>query len=212
MRVVVFTNGDYGDESFYKAVLSDADFVICTDGGGNYLYRWGIKPQLLMGDMDSISEEALKGFRDRGVHIKLFPRDKDYTDTHLAIMEAMRLSPSEVVIVGGLGTRLDHILANLHLLFFLFKRGIRAKILNEFYEVSLISEGVNRFEVWGNKISLLPLSEEVEFASSEGLKWPLFGLRLSLETPIGISNEPTSSNFVIEVKKGLAFVFQVREG
>jgi len=212
MRVVIFTNGDYKDEAFYREVLKGGDFIICTDGGGNYLRRWGIRPNLIVGDMDSISPEVLEGFKRDGVDVRIFPKDKDYTDTHLAVIEALKLSPSEVLILGGIGTRLDHILGNLHLLFFLFKRSVKARLLNEFYEARVISQGESSFEIWGDKVSILPLTQEVEFEGSEGLRWPLYNLTLRLENPIGISNEPTSPNFKVKVKRGVAFLFQVKEG
>lgn len=210
-RVVIFTNGDYKDEGFYKEVLRGSDLLICADGGGDYLYRWGIKPDILIGDMDSISREALEGFKEAGVKVKAFPRDKDYTDTHLALIEAMERNPSDIVILGGIGSRFDHILGNIHLLFFALKRGYKAKLLNEFYEARLLSEGESLIEVWGEKISLLPLTPEVEFSQSEGLKWPLFGLKLTFEHPIGVSNEPVSPTVKIVVKRGIAILFQVRE-
>ncbi|MCS7234081.1 MAG: thiamine diphosphokinase [Synergistetes bacterium] len=211
MTIVIFTNGDYRDEEFYKGILKRADLIICADGGGDYLYKWGIRPDLLIGDMDSISKEALESFKGSGVEVKLFPSDKDYTDTHLALIEALRYAPSEVLILGGIGTRLDHIIGNIHLLLFALKRGVKAKLVNEFYEVQLISEGESLIEAWGEKVSLLPLTPEVKFSYSDGLKWPLLNLSLTFEHPIGISNEPLSPIFKIKVEEGIAILFQVRE-
>ncbi|MBC7332101.1 MAG: thiamine diphosphokinase [Synergistetes bacterium] len=211
MKVAIFTNGDYRDEGFYGKIIGKADLLICADGGGDYLYRWRIKPDILIGDMDSISKEALDYFEKSGVEIKRFPKDKDYTDTHLALIEAMKHGPSEVLIIGGIGTRLDHILGNLHLLFLALSKGYKAKLLNEFYEAQLIPEGEFTIDVWGDKVSLLPLTPEVEFSYSEGLKWPLFDLKLTFEHPIGLSNESTSSTIRIGVKRGIAIFFQVRE-
>lgn len=211
MRVFIFTNGDYENEAFYKEALKSADLIICADGGGYYLYKWGIKPHILIGDMDSIPEEALRFFEESRVLIKEFPPYKDYTDTHLALIEALEHEPSEVTIIGGVGKRLDHILGNVHLLFFALRRGVKAKLLNEFYEVTLLSPGESLIQVRGKKISVLPLTPEVEFSHSEGLKWPLSGLKLSLEHPIGISNEPLSSLIKVEVRMGIAILFQVME-
>lgn len=211
MRVFVFTNGDYESEAFYREALKSADLIICADGGGHYLYKWGIKPHILIGDMDSISDEALKFFREARVLIKEFPPDKDYTDTHLALSEALKHNPSEVTIIGGVGKRLDHIIGNIHLLFFALKNGVKAKLLNEFYEVTLLLPGESLIQVHGKKVSVLPLTPEVEFSFSEGLKWPLSGLKLSLEHPIGISNEPLSNWIRIGVKRGIAMLFQVME-
>ncbi|MCD6363111.1 MAG: thiamine diphosphokinase, partial [Synergistetes bacterium] len=94
MKILIFTYGDYKNERLYKSLLEEADLIICADGGGNYLYAWGIKPDILIGDMDSISAEALLYFEGAGVKIVRFPRDKDYTDSHLALLEALRFSPS----------------------------------------------------------------------------------------------------------------------
>ncbi|MBC7332814.1 MAG: thiamine diphosphokinase, partial [Synergistetes bacterium] len=203
--------GDYRDEGFYGKIIGKADLLICADGGGDYLYRWRVRPAILIGDMDSISKEALDYFEKSGVEIKRFPKDKDYTDTHLALIEAMKYGPSEILIIGGIGTRLDHILGNVHLLFLALSEGYKAKLLNEFYEAQLVAEGEFTIDVWGEKVSLLPLTPEVEFSYSEGLKWSLSDLRLTFEHPIGLSNEPTSSTVRIGVKRGIAIFFQVRE-
>ncbi|MCD6362723.1 MAG: thiamine diphosphokinase [Synergistetes bacterium] len=193
-------------------MLEGADLIICADGGGNYLYAWGVKPDILIGDMDSISAEALLYFEGAGVKIVRFPRDKDYTDSHLALLEALRFSPSEVIIIGGLGDRMDHNIANIHLLYLALKRGVRAKLVNERYEAIILKEGENRMEISGEKISLLPLTSKVIFSRSEGLKWKLDDLTFSLENPIGISNEPLGKEVIIDVKEGYAILFQVKEG
>ena len=212
MRILIFTYGDYKNESFYKSLLEEVDLIICADGGGNYLYAWGIKPDILIGDMDSISEEALRHFEGSGVDIKRFPRDKDYTDSHLALLEALKFSSSEVIMIGGLGDRMDHNIANIHLLYLALKKGVKAKLVNERYEAIVLEEGENRVEISGEKISLLPLTSEVIFSRSKGLRWRLDDLTFSLENPIGISNEPLGKEVIIDVKKGYAILFQVREG
>ena len=99
------------DFSGIKDVLNSEDYVICADGGWDIATELGILPNLLIGDFDSIKSPLPDGIET----IKFLP-EKDYTDLDLAIRTAVEKGYSHLTVIGGIGGRLDHTIANIQLL------------------------------------------------------------------------------------------------
>ncbi|HHY79606.1 MAG TPA: thiamine diphosphokinase, partial [Thermoanaerobacter sp.] len=129
MKVLIISNGDIKDYNFYEKLLKDVDMVICADGGANHAYQMKIKPDLIIGDFDSIKEEILEFYENEGVRIEKFPPMKDETDTQLAMLKAIELGATDVTFIGVIGERFDHSYANLSLLLYLLNRNIKGKIV-----------------------------------------------------------------------------------
>ncbi|MCL0032584.1 thiamine diphosphokinase [Peptococcaceae bacterium] len=204
MTVVIFAGGQIKNYDKIKRVLSKNSFIICADSGANHAYAMSLKPDLIIGDMDSVKPEVLEHFRKSGVIIKKYPCDKDKVDTELAIKQALNLNPSEILILGAIGNRLDHTLANVHLLLPAASFGVRAFIIDEHHKISLITKELPARIIGnvGGLISLLPISTEVCGVSSKGLKWELNNHKFSIGNPFGISNELVSNSAEIKVKNG----------
>ena len=84
------------------------------DGGVAFCYRHGILPTRIVGDFDTLDPEILAWYRERtGVGIRVYDPVKDATDTQIAVELAMELGSSHITILGGTGTRLDHVLGNI---------------------------------------------------------------------------------------------------
>ncbi|HKJ37197.1 MAG TPA: thiamine diphosphokinase, partial [Anaerolineales bacterium] len=115
-RIIIFANGDLPDIKKIPTILQDGDHIICADGGTRHALALDLKPDLVIGDMDSTGEVDLKKLQTDGVSIELFPQDKNETDLELAIQHALKLKAKEVVIIAALGGRLDQTLANISLL------------------------------------------------------------------------------------------------
>ena len=77
----------------------------------------GIFPLEIWGDLDSVTKEIIEKYRNNNVRIKKFPKDKDYTDGELILQHISKLNYDEIIIIGGLGGRIDHLLTNLNLIF-----------------------------------------------------------------------------------------------
>ena len=116
-------------------------FIIVADGGARLLMKYGLGADILLGDLDSIGEEALTYIQEHEIKVKKFPAKKDFTDTELALSYLVDEEYKDIVILGALGTRLDHELANLMNLKKLYKKGIRAKIEDDYNEVIYVEEG-----------------------------------------------------------------------
>lgn len=98
------------------ATFSKSDHWIGVDRGSLFLVERGIKPELAIGDFDSLNVDELAQVRLQAKEVISAPPEKDFTDTELAVMEALRRYPNEeIIIIGASGGRWDHFLANLWL-------------------------------------------------------------------------------------------------
>ena len=117
MTALIITGG-YESDSFIEEQLKSIqyDILIGVDSGLNYLYRLNILPDILLGDFDSISEEALAFYKGKNIITKAYPSEKNLTDTHLAIETALEYAADHIILLAATGSRLDHTLANIFLL------------------------------------------------------------------------------------------------
>ena len=160
MRIVAVLNGRI-DVDICDYVTNDT-FVICADGGGNYLYQKNIVPNLLIGDMDSIDKDALKYFKNNNCEIVLFNPEKDQTDGQLVIDKAMEYNPCEIVVFGGLGGRIDHTLGNIQLLYRMTQKGIKGVFVSENEIVYMTDKMLEIKGNIGDTVSVIPYEKDNE--------------------------------------------------
>lgn len=206
MKVIIFTNGEYKHRNFYEDYIKKIkpDFIICADGGANYAKEINVRPDIILGDMDSISEETKVFYQ--GVEFLFFPTKKDETDTELAIDYAIKSGAREVTILGGLGSRMDHSLGNIYLLKRFFDAGVKAEIVDENNIIQLIGKKEEfQFPV-GTVVSLLPIGGDVEGLTISGFEYPVTDGQMTINNPYGISNVTNLANQTIEFKMGLLLV------
>ena len=167
----VFFNGQLeGSREFYiKLIDEKKGDIYCADGGANHLEALGIFPLEIWGDLDSVTKEIIEKYRNNNVRIKKFPKDKDYTDGELILQHISKLSYDEIIIIGGLGGRIDHLLTNLNLIF-KFKN---LKFVTEKERIFSIEKKAELTGLRGKTISFVPFSEKVEGLTLEGFKYPL---------------------------------------
>ena len=167
----VFFNGQLeGSREFYiKLIDEKRGDIYCADGGANHLEALGIFPLEIWGDLDSVTKEIIEKYRNNNVRIKKFPKDKDYTDGELILQHISKLNYDEIIIIGGLGGRIDHLLTNLNLIF-KFKN---LKFVTEKERIFSIEKKAELTGLRGKTISFVPFSEKVEGLTLEGFKYPL---------------------------------------
>ena len=206
MKVIIFSNGEYRSLAFYDDYLKkfDQPYIICADGGANVAKELNIVPDIILGDMDSITEETTEFYRN--VKCERHPVRKDETDTELAIAHAIALGASEVTILGALGSRLDHSLGNIFLLTRFLEAGIKGKIVNEKNLILLINENETFEFSIGTVISLLPIGGDVEEINISGFEYPIVNGRMTMKNPYGISNVVTQQEQKISFAKGMLLV------
>lgn len=187
-------------------------FIIVADGGARLLKKYDFQANLLLGDLDSIGDEALSYVEKNGIEIKKFPAKKDFTDTELALSYLVDEGYKDIIILGALGTRLDHELANLLNLKKLYKNGIRAKIEDDYNEVIYVEEGSYDFEKTNKKyFSLISASDKLNF-STKGLYYEVENLVIYFNNPSrAVSNEMISNKATIKINYGSAFIIMSKD-
>lgn len=210
MRSLILTNGDYGDYSFCKNI-ADYDDIICADNGMKHARYLGIVPHLIVGDFDSGNQEDLEFFKSKEVPVQLLSSIKDETDTEIAVDLAIQRGAKNIDLFGGTGSRLDHTLANVHLLYKVLIKGLKARILSAHNEVYLIRDSI---EFTGNKgdiISLLPFSLEVSGVNTFNLGYPVKDGVLPAGKPYGVSNYMTDKTAAVTIENGILIVIKARD-
>lgn len=172
------------------------EIVIAADGGAEELRRRNILPDIVLGDMDSISQNTLEYFEDKGVKIHIYPHEKDETDLELAINYALKHGANEIEILNWNGERIDMIIAMIGLM--IKYKNITA--ISDACEVGVFCEGTHLpkaivGEIW----SFLPFCE-ADFSIS-GFKYKFDG-KMEITSPTGVSNEVIDNNINITVRSG----------
>lgn len=212
MKAVLFAGAAITDYSFCEKYLQNADWIICCDGGMHHAKALGITPDYIVGDFDSVRPEVLEEYRNMGISIRQFPTHKNETDMQLGMLLALELGATELVLIGGIGDRFDHTLANAHLLLYLLKKGIRGILVNEKNCVELIDKEVILYGKAGDLVSTIPLSMQVEGVTLEGLEYPLVDYDLALDDKlVAVSNVMTGTEAKVKIRKGYLFVMQTRD-
>ncbi len=206
MKKVIFivAGGELGNPVFLReqaAVVKPAA-VIGVDRGALHLQAAGIAPTLIIGDMDSLDEENVRRYEAQGCRFIRYPREKDETDTELALGEAFKMTPAEVWIWGAMGFRIDHTLANLSLLVRGGEQGVEVKLIDEWCEVLLVTGRMVLDGEVGQTVSLLPFAGDVSGVTLSGFEYPLTRAVLTVGRPRGISNRLTARRGIIEVETG----------
>jgi thiamine pyrophosphokinase len=214
MEALLVTGGAAPPRSRLADRFSDFDLICAADSGLDTLVLWGLEPDLVVGDMDSLSDPSLLE-RFSETEVLRARRDKDETDTELGLEALAARGASRIVLAGGGEGRLDHLLA-IRCLFEHCGRGLfthrhrRAREMirpNEWHTageaVFLVEEGTSfstRVEE-GSTVSIFPLAAGASGMSSEGLRWPLSGLSWG-PRDFGVSNVAPDGAFSLRAGRG----------
>ncbi|OOO00586.1 MAG: thiamine diphosphokinase [Epulopiscium sp. Nele67-Bin004] len=210
MRVAILVNGSYGDYSFCDDI-GQADFVICADNGLTHAKKLGVMPNFIIGDFDSIKDNILDKYEQMGIDIKKLNPIKDETDTECAITHAIEIGATHIVVYGGVGTRFDHSLANVHLLSMALDKGVVAELRNEYNTISMINNSITLGGQKDDIVSLLPFSFRVDGVCTKGLFYALEDGVFELGKPYGVSNCMTENVATITIKSGKLIVIKSRD-
>ncbi|MCS7459063.1 thiamine diphosphokinase [Paenibacillus doosanensis] len=208
-RVVIFSGGSLGPWAL--RLIQPGDLLVGADKGALFLLRHGRRPDVALGDFDSVNaEEKAYIAENSGRFISCDPVMKDLTDTEMAFNWALEKQPDEIVLCGALGTRWDHALANVHLLRKGLEAGLRCRIIDAYNEIAVMDQHLpltlqrSRF----SHVSLLPLSLDVEGIELQGFQYPLHNAKLTIGQSLGISNCLAEPEGTIAITAGMLLVIQ----
>lgn len=201
-RCVILCASPNTSISFLKETVKENDFLLCADGGYRYAEAIDRKPDLLIGDFDS-SEKPKSS-----CEIITFPREKDDTDSMLALKIGIERGFTDFLLLCGLGGRLDHTLANLSLFNFALSKNVNLKIADEQNILETIcDESRNiRKEKQMKNLSVFPLGGYAYGVSLKGVKYPLNEYTMEPVCPLGVSNEITGESATVSVRKGTLLI------
>ncbi|MCL2295324.1 MAG: thiamine diphosphokinase [Spirochaetes bacterium] len=198
MTGLIFTGGEGPfPEREILEIIKDASITVAADSGLHLAEKFNIKPDFILGDMDSIGnvDDILKKYPKESIF--RYKEDKDFTDTELALLFLAEKGCKKTIIIGGAGARTDHFLG----IFCLFFRAQRPDIWVLKEEIAWNVEGkFSLSSIKGETISFFPLSEECRMKSA-GLKWELDSLIWKIGDA-GISNIALGDKIEIEMTKG----------
>ena len=210
MRALVVLNGDpLGSDTWLAGLARQADVVIAADGGATRLGKAGRRPDLVVGDLDSLPADTKHDLERAGVAFEVHPDEKEQTDAELAFDAAVRRGADEIVVVGAFaGTRLDHMVGNLLLLAHEDFAAIDVALVTEGATFrALLGPGILELDgAPGDWVSLEPLSEVARGVSTDGLRYQLRHDELVRGSTRGVSNELTDRRGSVEVADGLLLV------
>lgn len=209
-RIIIFANGELPDLEKARDLLQPDDHILCADGGTRHALALEAQPNLVIGDMDSISKERWQDLQKDGVPIEFYPRDKNETDLELALQRALELDPREILIIGALGGRLDQTIANISVI---SDADLPSEIRLDdgVEEVFFCRDQVEVHGRRGDIVSLIPWDGVVQGVQTDGLKWPLHRETLHPEKTRGISNEMTAEKADIKISSGTLLIIHRRQ-
>ncbi len=183
------------DLSYYSKHL-DNRFIICADSGYKKCIRAGFEPNLIIGDFDSSTKPEVSCEL-----IELNPR-KDYTDTFHCVMEAIARGYNDIVILGGIGSRIDHTYSNILSAVYCFDRNIKCALVDSKNKL-MIASGETVIKTGEYKyFSLFALFEKCEGLSIIGAEYDLDSVTIEPYEQLTQSNEFKSDEVKIIVKSG----------
>ncbi len=216
-RAVIFANGELPDLEAIRTLINDDDCLIAADGGANYLLKMDLIPEIVLGDMDSLTDETLSELAPSEVIFEKYPVDKDETDFELALQYAIDLRPSAILVVGALGGRLDQTLTNISILTNPMLSGFDIRLddgLEESFFCRANGGGGEQVEIRGRSgdtLSLIPWNGPVEGITTVGLQWPLYSETLYPYKTRGISNIMLDDIASIHIRMGLLLIIRRRQ-
>ncbi len=204
-RCIILANGKPPHKSvitFFKK--NGFDTLICADGGGNSALRMSLTPDFIIGDLDSISIEAIKKFKKTSEIIQY--KRQDDTDVEKCLKYAIKNKFDEALLIGVTGDRLDHTICNLGIVLKFFSK-INLSLLAENSYLKLYTGDVRLKTQKGEIISLYGFDKKTKITST-GLEYPLKNISLPFGEKESTSNVSTSNSIQLKIKNGIIFVIR----
>ena len=211
MDIWIFANGEIEEYGLLRERILAGSVIIAADGGLQHIRKMEMIPDVVIGDLDSVTDADLEWLKANSIEIIRYPADKDETDLELAISFAVKSKNSRIRIAGGAGGRTDQLLGNIFLLLQPELSGMDIKLDDGVEETFLIRSNTNIQGSHGDVVSLLPLNGSAVGITTSGLKYPLYGETLYPEKTRGVSNVMLVDLAAIQLEKGVLLCVHTRK-
>lgn len=210
MKTIIIGNGEINDYDIIREYFEEA-YIIACDGGTRHCRAMMIMPNVMIGDFDSANQSDAEFFDNLGVLKIEYPSKKDKTDMEIALDLAVEKESDEIYIVGGLGSRFDHSLANVHILLRPMRMGIRACLLDEHNIITLVEDSIDIVGEKGQTVSLIPLTTQVKGITTEHMEYELNNATMEIGHSLGVSNIMTEDIATVSVSEGILILIMSRD-
>ncbi len=206
MHTLIFANGDFTPP---PNRLPPHDLLIAADGGAKHALRLGLTPDVIIGDLDSLTPAQVARLQRDGATLIRHPAAKDETDLELALDQARARAAARVTLYGLLGGRWDMTFANLLLLAADKYASLRLRAVAGNTQIFILrgGESLTLRAAPGETVSVLPLRGEARGLTYRGLAWPLENASLPFGSPRGVSNRMAAHTATIALQNGVVCVF-----
>ena len=209
MRAIVFANGNLDDPQGVRTLIDPGDVIIAADGGAAHCRTLGCAPDVIIGDMDSLSEEDQQYWAEQDVPFIRHDQRKDETDLELALLHARDLGADAILVLGALGGRWDQTFANLLLPVYHRLVGLDVTFWHAGTWIYVIGQSATIRGNAGQTVSLIPVGGDASGVTTTGLEYPLKDETLYFGGSRGVSNLLLGESAQINVENGtlLCFIF-----
>ncbi len=199
-KCIIISGGVFDIPSDY--IIGENDFVIACDKGYEYAKRGCIVPDIILGDFDSYD-----GIIEEASNVLRYNKEKDDTDTMIALKLAISKGYKRIDLLSALGGRLDHLYSNVSLLRYALGNNVDCRIISNDEIVFLIKNGEIELEkIDGFSLSVFSMSDFCTGVSIKGAKYEVNEIDLTNDCPIGVSNEWQENVVNISVKEGILLI------
>ncbi|HEY4695955.1 MAG TPA: thiamine diphosphokinase [Candidatus Hydromicrobium sp.] len=210
LKALVISNGEITNPDILLKILKgNYDFhenflIICADGGVKNCMDLKLIPDFIIGDMDSIKTEDKNLLNSLGKNIDYITavEEKNESDTQLAVEFAQEKGFKDIIVIGALGKRIDHSLANIFNIASPKFKNLNIRILDEDIEISVLNKSGNIKGSAGNIVSIFSLTPSTYFLKTDGLKYKLKNEKLLFSPVRGLSNKFTKDSAALDIKNG----------
>ena len=182
-RCVIVGGADINNYDYVRRRLCADDCIVFCDSGLKHLDALQVRPGLIVGDFDSHDNPNLD------VETIVLPCEKDDTDTVFAVKEAIRRGYEDVLLIGVVGARLDHTLANVYILEYLDNLDKKGFIIDDYSEMELVSRQTAYIDDSFRFFSLLNITGIAKGITVKNAKYPLKDAEITCGYQYGVSNE-----------------------
>ena len=201
-HVLIVANGEQPTSPQHWNRIGRANPLICTDGAANWLIEHQVTPDVIVGDLDSISDETRSGLGPDVIH---HVGSQENTDLEKALEYALDEGYEAATVIGATGKREDQTLANLYLLVKYSDR-IHIQLLTNYSTIDVVADTFNAPAERGQTVSLLPVGH-ADGITTSGLEYPLESESLEVGTR-GVSNRAIAREITVTVKSGVLLIFR----
>lgn len=205
-KILIIVNGEFIGKKILNRYVTDIDTyeIIAIDGGANLCLKYDLYPDYIIGDIDSVKKKNLYRFKKSEL---VFRKNQEYTDFEKTLQFVKKLSPDSIKILSMSGKRTDHFMGNMIALDnFQYDKPIM--IYDKLGKMIILNPGKHVIRGKSGQIFSLFAFRTLKGLTLQNCKYEINNKNYEHQF-LGISNEMTEKEFIVEFQQGKLFVYLV---